>query len=94
MALEVEGLAGAARGERSRDRITQRNGYRNRVWETRAGAVELKIPKLRDESLLPDFLEPRRMAEKAPTAVIQEGRVHPLGRRPERLWRSARQSTI
>ena len=68
MALEVEGLAGAAHGERSPDRLTQRNGYR--VWETRA--VELKIPKLRKGSYFPAFLEPRRMAEKALTAVIQE----------------------
>ena len=72
MALEVEGLAGAAHGERSPDRITHRNGYRDRVWETRAGTVELKIPKLRKGSYFPGFLEPRRMAEKALTAVIQE----------------------
>ncbi len=50
MALEVEGLAGAAHGERSPERITHRNGYRDRVWETRAGTVELKIPKLRKGS--------------------------------------------
>ena len=56
MALEVEGLAGAAHGERSPDRLTHRNGYR--VWETRA--VELKIPKLRKGSDFPAFLEPRR----------------------------------
>ena len=68
MALEVEGLAGAAHGERSPDRLTHRNGYR--VWETRT--VELKIPKLRKGSYFPAFLEPRRMAEKALTAVIQE----------------------
>ena len=47
MALEVEGLTGAGHGERSPDRINQRNGYRDRTWETRAGTVELKIPKLR-----------------------------------------------
>ena len=72
MALEVEGLAGAAHGERSPERLTHRNGYRDRVWETRAGTVELKIPKLRKGSYFPAFLEPRRMAEKALTAVIQE----------------------
>ena len=86
MALEVEGLTGAAHGERSADRITHRNGYRDRSWETRAGTVELKIPKLRKGSYFPGFLEPRRMAEKALAAVIQEayihpGRVDPLGRR-------------
>ena len=72
MALEVEGLAGAAHGERSPERITHRNGYRDRVWETRAGRVELKIPKLRKGSCFPGFPEPRRMAGKALTAVIQE----------------------
>ena len=72
MALEVEGLTGAAHGERTAERITQRDGYHDRVWETRAGKVELKIPKLRKGSYFPDFLEPRRMAEKALTAVIQE----------------------
>ena len=86
MALEVEGLTGAAHGERSADRITHRNGYRDRSWETRAGTVELKIPKLRKGSYFPGFLEPRRMAEKALAAVIQEayikGGVDPLGRRP------------
>ena len=72
MALEVEGLTGAAACERSPDRINHRNGYRDRVWETRAGTVELKIPKLRKGSYFPGFLEPRRTAEKALTAVIQE----------------------
>ena len=72
MALEVEGLTGAAHGERSPDRLTHRNGYRERSWETRAGTVALKIPKLRKGSYFPGFLEPRRMAEKALTAVVQE----------------------
>ena len=71
MALEVEGLTGAAHGERSADRITHRNGYRDRSWETRAGTVELKIPKLRKGSYFPGFLEPRRMAEKALAAVTE-----------------------
>ena len=71
MALEVEGLTGAGHGERSADRITHRNGYRDRSWETRAGTVELKIPKLRKGSYFPGFLEPRRMAEKA-LAAVQE----------------------
>ena len=72
MAVEVEGLTGAAHGERSADRLTHRNGYRERSWETRAGTVALKIPKLRKGSYFPGFLEPRRMAEKALTAVVQE----------------------
>ena len=75
MAMEVEGLCGASHGERSASRENQRNGYRDRLWQTRAGTVELKIPKLRKGSYFPIFLEPRRMAEKALTAVIQEAYV-------------------
>ena len=72
MELEVGALAGAGYGEKSADRLAQRNGYRDRDWETRAGTVELRIPKLRKGSYFPGFLEPRRTAEKALTAVIQE----------------------
>jgi putative transposase len=60
-----------SRSERSAERINQRNGYRERDWETWAGTVELRIPKLRRGSYYPCFPEPRRMAEKALTAVIQ-----------------------
>jgi putative transposase len=81
MELEVEGLTGAGHGERSPDRINQRNGYRERDWETRAGTVELRIPKLRKGSYFPAFLEPRRMAEKALTAVIQEAYFHGVSTR-------------
>src|SRR3982074_373679 len=81
MELEVESVTGAAHGERSPDRINHRNGYRDRIWETRAGAVELRIPKLRKSSYFPGFLEPRRMAEKALTAVIQEAYVHGISTR-------------
>ena len=81
MALEVEGLTGAAPGERSPDRINHRNGYRDRIWETRAGTVELKIPKLRKGSYFPGFLESRRMAEKALTAVIQEAYIQGVSTR-------------
>ena len=81
MALEMESLTGAAPGERSPDRINQRNGYRERDWETRAGTVELRIPKLRKGSYFPAFLEPRRMAEKALTAVIQEAYVQGISTR-------------
>jgi putative transposase len=81
MELEVESLTGAAHGERSPERINHRNGYRERVWETRAGAVELRIPNLRKSSNFPAFLEPRRMAEKALTAVIQEAYVQGVSTR-------------
>ncbi len=72
MELEVEGQTGAAYGEKNPERLAQRNGYRDRILETRAGAVELRIPKLRRGSYFPGFLEPRRMAKKALTAVVQE----------------------
>jgi putative transposase len=75
MDLEVEGLTGAPHGRRSADRLVQRNAYRDRTWEARAGTVELRIPKLRKGSDFPGFLEPRRMAEKALTAVVQEAYV-------------------
>jgi putative transposase len=81
MELEVESLTGAAHGERSRERINHRNGYRERDWETRAGTVELRIPKLRKGSYFPAFLEPRRMAEKALAAVIQEAYVQGVSTR-------------
>jgi transposase-like protein len=81
MALEVGGLTGAGLGERSESRINQRNGYRERDWQTRAGTVELRIPKLRRGSYFPAFLEPRRTAEKALTAVIQEAYIQGISTR-------------
>jgi len=81
MELEVGSLTGAGHGERSAERINHRNGYRERDWETRAGTVELRIPKLRRGSYYPCFLEPRRMAEKALTAVIQEAYVQGVSTR-------------
>lgn len=81
MELEVGSLTGAAYGEKNADRIVQRNGYRERDWQTRAGTVELRIPKLRKGSYFPGFLEPRRMAEKALTAVIQEAYIQGVSTR-------------
>jgi putative transposase len=81
MDLEVEAKTGAALGARSTARCTHRNGYRERAWETRAGRIELAIPKLRKGSYCPSFLEPRRTAEKALTAVIQEAYIHGISTR-------------
>ncbi len=81
MEAEVDRLTGAAAGVRSPERINHRNGYRERGWETRVGRIELAIPKLRKGSYFPAFLEPRRTAEKALTAVIQEaGLTHEIRR--------------
>ena len=81
MELEVGGLTGASSGEKSPERLAQRNGYRDRDWETRAGTVELRIPKLRKGSYFLGFLELRRMAEKALTAVIQEAYIQGISTR-------------
>ena len=81
MALDIDGLCGAGSHQRSDDRSNYRNGYRDRAWQTRAGAVDLRIPKLRQGSYFPEFLEPRRTAEKALTAVIQEAYVQGLSTR-------------
>ncbi len=80
-ALEVSAKTGAGYGEKTTFRLAQRNGYRDRDWETRAGTVELRIPKLRTGSYFPSFLEPRRMAEKALTAVIQEAYIQGVSTR-------------
>jgi len=81
MELEVGALTGAGYGEKNSSRLAQRNGYRGRDWETRAGTVELRIPKLRKGSYFPCFLEPRRLAEKALTAVIQEAYIQGISTR-------------
>jgi transposase-like protein len=81
MELEVGGHTGAPFGEKSADRLAQRNGYRERDWETRAGTVELRIPRLRTGSYFPSFLEPRRMVEKALVAVIQEAWINGVSTR-------------
>src|SRR4051794_16368480 len=76
MELEVSELIGAERGERRpEDRATHRNGYRPRRWDTRAGEVELQIPKIRQGSYFPSFLEPRKRGEQALLAVVQQAYV-------------------
>src|SRR3989441_11849032 len=76
MEAEVSELVGAERGERApEERLTHRNGYRTRPWSTRAGELELAIPKLRRGSYFPSFLEPRRRSEQALVSVGQEAYV-------------------
>src|SRR4051795_10859751 len=72
MESDVEGLIGAGRYERSAERTTWRNGFRDRALDTRLGKLQLRIPKLRRGPSFPPFLEPRKMSEKALVAVIQE----------------------
>ena len=81
MEAEAEVAAGAAKGARTPLRDAHRNGYRAREWDTRAGRIELAIPRLRKGSYFPSFLEPRRTAEKALVAVIQEAYVHGVSTR-------------
>jgi putative transposase len=81
MEMEVEQHVGAAPHERSPARTGQRNGYRERSWDTRVGTVELKVPRVRDSSYFPSLLEPRRKAERALSAVVQEAYVHGVSTR-------------
>src|SRR3954471_14699760 len=75
MEAEVSELIGAERGERTPDRATHRNGYRPRRWDTRAGEIELQIPKLRQGSYFPSILAPRKRSEQALVAVVQQAYV-------------------
>src|SRR5512133_902427 len=85
MDADVEGLIGASRHERTADRLNYRNGYRDRSLDTRLGSLQLRIPKLRQGSYFPPFLEPRKTAEQALVTVIQEAwdrrRLYPARRR-------------
>jgi putative transposase len=81
MDLEIEAKTGVPAGARSPDRLNHRNGYRDRNWDTRAGRIELAVPKLRKGSYFPSFLEPRRTAEKALVAVIQEAYIQGISTR-------------
>lgn len=81
MEADVSAQIGAEKYERSEDRLTQRNGYRSRTWETRAGALALKIPKLREGTYYPGFLEPRRRSERAIVSVVVQAYVHGVSTR-------------
>jgi putative transposase len=81
MEMEVQEHVGAARHERSAGRTGQRNGYRERSWDTRVGTVELKVPRVRHGGYFPSLLEPRRKAERALSAVVQEAYVHGVSTR-------------
>jgi len=87
---EVSAQIGAEHGEVAPDRVTHRNGYRARRWDTRAGEIELAIPKLRQGSYFPSFLEPRRRSEQALVAGaggLRQRGVHAQGRPPRRAAR-------
>ena len=94
MDAEVSEQIGAAHGERSETRLTRRNGYRPRRWDTRVGTIELGIPKLREGSYFPSLLEPRRRSERALDlrghAGLRRGRLDPPRRRPRALARLRR----
>ena len=76
MEVEIGELVGAERGERRpQDRATHRNGYRPRRWDTRAGEIELQIPKIRQGSYFPSFLQPRKRSERALVSVVQQAYV-------------------
>jgi putative transposase len=81
MEADVSGQIGAELGERTPDRVTHRNGYRSREWDTRVGSIQLAIPRLRQGSYFPSFLEPRRRAEQALVAVVQEAYVNGVSTR-------------
>ena len=93
MEAEISELIGAERGERTEDRATHRNGYRPRRWDTRAGEIELQIPKIRQGSYFPSFLQPRKRSEQALVAVVQQayvcGGVDAARRPARRVARSA-----
>jgi putative transposase len=81
MDFEIEPRIGAGYGERTPERANSCNGYRERLWETRVGSVDLRIPKLRRGSYFPAFLEPRKTAEKALAAVVQEAYIQGVSTR-------------
>jgi transposase-like protein len=81
MELELAEHVGAERHERTAERRGYRNGYRERPWDTRVGSIELQVPRVRDGSFFPSLLEPRRRAERALVAVVQEAYVQGISTR-------------
>ena len=81
MELEVTQHVGADRHERTPLRTGQRNGYREREWDTRVGTIELQVPRVRDGSFFPTLLDPRKRAERALVAVVQEAYVQGVSTR-------------
>ena len=81
MELEVESQTGAAYGEKNPERLAQRNGYRDRTWDTRVGTLELRVPRVRDGSFFPGLLEPRKRAERALVATVREAYVQGVSTR-------------
>jgi putative transposase len=81
MEMELEQHLGAERHERAAERTGYRNGTRERTWDTRVGSIELQVPRVRDGSFYPSLLEPRRRAERALVAVVQEAYVHGVSTR-------------
>ena len=87
MQMDVEGLVGAAHGERGEGRENWRNGYRERDWHTRSGTIALRIPKLRRGSYFPAFLEPRRSSEKALATMSENPPIRPMYTHPRPIAR-------
>ena len=81
MEAEVVNKTGAGYGERTSQRLTRRNGYRARPWDTRVGTLDLRIPKLREGSYFPSLLEPRRRSERALLSVVQQAYVEGVSTR-------------
>ena len=90
MSADVDALCGASYGSRTEERVNRRNGYRSRTWDTRAGSIELAIPKVREGNYFPDFLlEPRRRAERALVSVVADAYLNGVStRKVDRLVRS------
>src|SRR5215204_4453045 len=84
--LEVTQYVGAERHERTPERTGQRNGYREREWDTRVGTIELRVPRVRDGSYFSSLLDPRKRAERALVAVVQEAYVQGVSTRPSPGW--------